>query len=238
MKFYKETQTFLNTVFKENLVTDGIEGRLTIEAKQRAINKLFFICDAKKWDRLEFIKGLTAIRVGDTYTNEFTDWAICFNNTGTDFYAIPCSTKPGTVAVIKKGVENIMGKVGVAVLTEGQHKRIWSRQGAWWSGLPFYYQIAPVKIFRDNIVDTKIDRHQIQEGMFGINAHSWKNGSWLWNITTVSYWTNLPRKIGVSLSEGCIVAQAMYWIPYEQDTTKKNTDGIISCTIINTLYDF
>jgi hypothetical protein len=151
-------------------------------------------------------------------------------------YAIPASTKPGTVAVWKKGLEWIMGKQGVAVLSEGQHLKMWSRQGAWWSGLKFWWQRKEVDvvIFRDRIVDNKIDREQTHKGQFGINGHSWKG----WIGLVVSYWKDVVRKIGVSLSEGCIVAQEQYWIWYEEDIAKKNPDGLITCNLINVLTDF
>ncbi len=236
MKFHKETQACLNVVFGERLVVDGIVGEKTLSAKRRAIDKLLSLCIKKGWDRTEFINGVIAVRVDDNYTNTFSDYLIYLKPDLTDMYAIPASTKPGTVAVWKKGLEWIMGKQGVAVLKEGQIKKMWSKQGAWWSGLDFYWQRkeVDVEIYRDNIVDNKIDRHQIHKGQFGINGHSWKG----WLSAIVSYWKDAIRKIGVSLSEGCIVAQASYWVEYEKDTTLKNKDKLISCNLLNLLYDF
>lgn len=52
------------------------------------------------------------------------------------------------------------------------------------------YQVKPVTVFRDGIINGRIDRVGEQIGLFGINQHSWRG---------------FAGELLGNLSEGCVV---------------------------------
>lgn len=227
----KLNQTALNAILIGKITplkVDGSFGALTFAAEELFLEQLKQIYDDK--DYYPCLDGLHAVRMDDTYTNTFSDWFFCYDTTANNqIKFFPASTKPGTVAVWKKAFEWIMGKQGVAVLKEAQILNFWTIQGAWWSGLPFLWQVINCIIYRDNNTDGFISRVVEHFGNFGINGHSWKG----WTALFVSYWKDAIRKIGVALSEGCQVTPEQYWLIIIAILQLNNPDNKVHYTLIH-----
>jgi hypothetical protein len=190
------TQQFLNEFTKSSLTVDGVVGAYTTQAmvnfRQRVKNTF-----TKLGYSLSNV-NLVAIRTSNAYTDRFTDWLVLV--TDTYVYAMPASTKPGVASVYKNINLWVNGKNGVAVLKPGQYVDAYTLQTAWWSGLPFLYQITgEVTIYRDNNTDGVIDTAVEQTGYFGINIHSWS-----------TYLGDFVSEVVGNLSEGCVVTKGIY----------------------------
>lgn len=209
-KLNKWTQEGLNAILGTNLIADGIMGIKT----QEAIKTLKTILLSSYFKNKYAVTGrydFGAIRMDDKYTNQFTDWGFIWMDA--NIVLFPLSTKPGWSYVLNK--DYVDGKEGCAVLAEGQHNHIWELQDTGWTGKPFLKQIkGQVEIFRDNDLDTDIDRTIKKVGYFGINFHSWKNflGVYVKN-----------------LSAGCQVVRVEVFdeiFPYLQAMNKQYPTGI------------
>jgi hypothetical protein len=81
-------------------------------------------------------------------------------------------------------MQNTMNKLGTACVVPGQYRGAW--QIGDHHGKPALVQIKPVKTYRDNNKDGKLDLNEasITEGIYGINLH--RAGA---NSTNVDKWS-------------------------------------------------
>lgn len=194
----RETQVFLNYYLKGEitpLVVDGIIGRMSNAAIKLAINKLVNLFQQKqyRWNTTNLI----AIRTNDIFTNSATDWFILVE--GNSLIAVPCTTKAGRFWVYNPITTG--GITGTANLVENQYRDTYrfvtsSNWRTLWLQTPYFHQIRPVTVYRDNTRDNKLDRIQEHTGLFGINIHT---GGW---NSIIDKW-----------SAGCIVIPRKYWLP-------------------------
>lgn len=122
--------------------------------------------------------NLLGIRKDNFFDNRFSDRLIIFwKNEKNDWEKkeFEWTTMPGTLG--RGGVFNpktVEGMTGVAVLVEGQYLDTWKFYNTYygWLGYPFFQQVKPLKIKRDNTKDaiSEYDTPQ-QEGLYGINIH-------------------------------------------------------------------
>lgn len=190
----KETQQFLNYYNNSNLVLDGIIGTRSIAESKKAINKLKETFKEKSytWTNINLI----AIRTDDVFTNSTTDWFLIVKETG--LIAVPCTTKAGNYWIYNPITTG--GITGTANLVENQYKDTYqfitsSNWRSLWLQTPYFQQIKPVTVYRDNTRDSKLDRIQEHTGLFGINIHT-------------GGWNNIVDK----WSAGCIVIPRKYWL--------------------------
>jgi hypothetical protein len=135
-----------------------------------------------------------AVRTNDTYTDKFDDLLFVRCKDG-KLVAVPCSTKAGRYYAHKP-----LHAAGTAVIAEGVYKNshICVNTGRF-GGLHMELQQlgAPVRYYRDNNKDDKIDRTNPASGFVGLNVH-------------------LAKSANVGLySAGCIVVPLEYWIELE-----------------------
>jgi hypothetical protein len=123
-------------------------------------------------------------RTNDVFTDNFTD-KLHVAHSG-KIFTIPWTTKPGSYYVknpvtaygtnITTGAwENIQG---CATLREGQYRNVWQFVDNYWQWLsyPYFSQVAPVVVYRDNDRNNTMDRNAVQHvGVFGINGHRMSN---------------------------------------------------------------
>ena len=110
--------------------------------------------------------NIIGVRSSNDIANSFDDWIYLIQEGGEEVKIYPVTTDPG-----KYWLENPMNVEGTAILVPGQY------EGAYTIGLhrgkyEALRQSRPVKVWRDNTKDTKLDKEgKIYEGMFGINIH-------------------------------------------------------------------
>lgn len=201
-------QQALNALNTKQVKVDGIYGTKETQPTEKEMIlrlKNYFKNKGWRWNKLNTI----GIRIDDVYTNLFTDYLFLVSDSRIEVF--PFSTKPGIQAVYKNAKATILGKQGVLCLKEDEnYEDIYKLQGAWWSGLEFWWQCkGGMKGYRDNDYDTVIDKHTIhtdtENGQFKANLHSWKG----WFSHVVSYVGYGGQKI--SLSEGCQVMQEQHY---------------------------
>lgn len=212
MKRAKQSQKLLNRLIQSGvdlgpyLLEDGIIGPKTINAFSKLENLL-----APYIKTPPSLKNpvVAAIRMSDDLDNKFSDIMALYalKESGALLSAlVPCSTKPSPVAEYTQRLYTVSGISGVAIMAEGYYHRIWKYSSGGWSGLPHWKQLlGPVTIYRDNMVNKRIDRSSPQQsGFFGINLHSWRG----WASPVIGYWKDIKSGTGVSLSKGCQVVDA------------------------------
>lgn len=114
------------------------------------------------------------VRESDEFTNKLTDTMfVAFRELGIRrCYVAPATTKAGlSPALFNPKV--VAGMKGCAVVVPGQYAGAWEFVDSYvgWLKYPYFQQVAPIKVWRDANGDTKIDKTQMQEGLFGINIH-------------------------------------------------------------------
>lgn len=190
----KETQQFLNYYNNANLVIDGIIGTKSIAEMKKAISTLKGIYKEKTYTWTNM--NLLAIRTNSVFNNVTSDWFLIVKDSG--LIAVPCSTKAGNFWVYNPITTG--GITGTATLKEGQYKDTYQfiSSSNWrnlWLQTPYFHQIKPVTVYRDNTRDNKVDKIQEHTGLFGINIHT-------------AGWNNLVNR----WSAGCIVIPRQYWL--------------------------
>jgi hypothetical protein len=171
------------------LIIDGRIGILSRGLMKRAVQKL-----RDEFEVLGYIWGsnnFIGVRMNTIFTDLFDDFfVLIINDEIVD--VVPCSTKAGVLGMRTNSNYWYNGLQGVAILKEGQYIDTWQFVKGGWSGLPYWQQVLPVTIYRDNNNDFNVDYIQEQVGLFGINIHSWIG----YNFNRVT-----------NLSTGCQVAQ-------------------------------
>jgi len=154
------------------------------------------------------------IRESDEFTNAFTDtFFIAYREMAIKrCYTAPATTKAGiSKALLTPKV--IAGMKGVAVVVPGQYSGAWQFVDSYtgWLKYPYFQQIKPIDIWRDPNGDTKIDKDQKQNGIFGINIHRMSNVGFMGGI--LANW-----------SEGCMGSsepELKKSLPIIRDSVKK-----------------
>lgn len=116
----------------------------------------------------EYDLNLIGIRTHDGTANTFNDWFTVSHLRASGvwaFYAFQCTTDPGLFW--RKSPENVNG---VAIVVPGQYRGLWTK-GKHQGKYDALVQVAPIKVYRDNNKDGKLDKGKIDEGLFGINCH-------------------------------------------------------------------
>lgn len=179
MSLNKVTQESLNKL-GYNLTPDGDLG----PKSKAAITD--FVTELKtSFTKLNYswpTKGFIGIRFDDVLTDTFDDIMVLVDNQ--DTFLFPCSTTLGHYYIFEKW----MDPLGSAILKEGQYKQShkFVTSANWktlWLQMPYFQQVQPVKIYRDNKKDTNLDRLQEKEGLFGINIHRGWGGQKNWNVS-------------------------------------------------------
>lgn len=150
----------------------------------RTYNELKSVIENKGYRFFNDSINLIGERTSDVFTNQFTDY-LHIANKGT-VETISWTTKAGTYYVenpltawgtnIKTlQYENIQG---VAVLKEGQYLQAYQFIDSYfgWLQYPYFQQVKDVLVYRDNDLDTHINRNSpIHFGNFGVNLHRMSN---------------------------------------------------------------
>lgn len=170
---------------------DGVIGPKTLEATQDYISR-----EINKRNWKQTIKGFVFIRLDQNLTNTFDDICVRYNNGKID-NIVPCTTTAGNYYIYNPLTSG--GITGTAIAKEQQvldsHKFVSSPNWkSLWLGAPYFQQVKPITIYRDSNKDTKIDKINIQTGLFGINFHRGGLGS------IIDRW-----------SAGCQVTPDVYW---------------------------
>lgn len=189
--------------------------------------------------------NLIGERTSDKFTNEFSDKLhIAYydqNQNKNMVLTIPQTTKAGTLGeggvykpLTAGGLNVSTGQQeyikGVAVLKEGQYQKTYQFIDSYVSQLyyPYFYQVAPVDVYRDNIINDYIDRNSpVHRGLFGINLHRMTNNSI--NSKQINYDT-------VSQSQGCQGATEPEFkkiLPIIREDVKR-FGNLFTYTLINT----
>lgn len=151
------------------------------------------------------IVGIRNSSTGKVVTNKFDDWiTVSYKIGGTWMYHIwPFTTDPGLTHTVKK----LFNPAGVSRMVPGQYR------GAYILGMhknqysALVQRGAPVKVYRDDNMDTTFDEKKISEGYFGINIHrssttgitqlvnDWSAGCQVFqNINDYNQFMNICRK--------------------------------------------
>lgn len=185
----------------------------------RSYEELRAACKAKGYSFFEKSLNLIGERTDDTFDNKFSDFlhvAYTDANGSKGVLTIPWTTLAGTLGkggvfkpVTAAGLNVATGAwesvTGVAVLCEGQYSRTYEFKDSYvgWLKYPYLQQVAPVRVYRDNTINSVIDRKSsvVHEGLFGINIHRMSNNG------VVSAWVNYAESAaapnGVTWSQGC-----------------------------------
>lgn len=187
----KALQLFCNQ-YLEPITPLDIDGKIGVLSRgmmKKVVEKIKdeYITKGYTWFPFNFI----GVRMNNNFTDLFDDFfLLIFNDEIIE--CVPCSTKAGILGMRTNTSFWYRGLQGVAILKEGQYINTWQYIKGGWSGLPYWQQILPVTIYRDNDGDLNLDNMQEQVGLFGINIHSWIG----YNFAKVT-----------NLSTGCQVAQ-------------------------------
>lgn len=117
----KLTQQSLNKMFPKlfKLAVDGLYGEKTGEALEEFDSMLEEVFFDKRYEPRRGV-NLIAVRMSERFTNRFTDFYIVWNTERVSTLRVyPCSTKSGLPRVLNP--RWVLGKLGVAVLKEGQY---------------------------------------------------------------------------------------------------------------------
>lgn len=113
--------------------------------------------------------NIIGVRSNNEIANSFDDWLylIYRDDSGEmKIYEYPITTDPGAY-----WLKNPMNVDGTAILVPGQYKGshcLGLHQGRYQA----LKQKAPIKVWRDNTKDTKLDKEgRVYEGIYGINIH-------------------------------------------------------------------
>lgn len=133
--------------------------------------------ESKSWDL-----NIIGVRKKDGTPNKFDDkiFVVAKNDAGAlQLWGWTATTDPGLY-----WMQNTMNKLGAACVVPGQYRGAW--QIGDHHGKPALVQIKPVKTYRDNNKDGKLDLNEssITEGIYGINLH--RAGA---NSTNVDKWS-------------------------------------------------
>lgn len=141
--------------------------------------------------------NIVAVRTNDTFSDSFDDLLILRNKQG-KIVIVPCSTKAG-----RYYVENPLLVDGTAVIAEGTYTKSHIAEYTYRFGGKRHIELkqygAPIRYYRDNNKDDKIDRTNLTAGFVGLNIHVAKSSN-------VGRW-----------SAGCIVVPEDYWQELEQE---------------------
>jgi hypothetical protein len=140
-------------------------------------SKGFATFESKAWDL-----NIIGVRKKDGTPNKFDDkiFVVCKDDTGAlKLWGWTATTDPGLY-----WMQNTMNKLGTACVVPGQYRGAW--QIGDHHGKAALVQIKPVKTYRDNNKDGKLDLNEstITEGLYGINLH--RAGA---NSTNVDKWS-------------------------------------------------
>ena len=197
-------QKCCNAIVNSNLVEDGVYGSNTQSASNKLRDLINLWYNKKGLGNLPLFEPI-GVRMDDKLTDKFTDFLIMATSP-TELFAMPISTKPASYLETERKV---------AILKENRYVNTWQFQNTGWTKLPFFQQVKPVEVYRDNFVDLNITRTApTEKGLFGINLHSWLN--WLQNIV---WYKSASRN--VALSEGCQVAMADDWQLFIEQIKRK-----------------
>jgi hypothetical protein len=169
----------------------GFFNKVTVDAVIAAYKKMGYpLCE-----KGEYNLNIFGIRnEDDRDSNNFNDViGVLYKKAGNWVLKVyDATTDPGL-----SGRLNPMNVNGVAVLVPGYYKGCW-KVGLHQGKYQALKQYKPVKVYRDNNKDTKLnlDPKTIEEGMFGINIH---------RATAVE---GLTSKIVNGFSHGCQVVAA------------------------------
>ena len=210
-------QKACNLILNSGLDEDGLIGNLTIAAEQKLIDKLHSVYTFKYGIKAPLFEPI-GIRIDDKLTDKFTDILLLLVGEHS-LFTIPISTKPASYLESERKV---------AILKENRYVNTWQLQHTGWTKLPFFQQVKPVVVYRDNFKDLSITRSSpTEQGNFGINLHSWLG--WLQNII---WYKSASRN--VALSEGCQVAMANDWNDFISQIKRKYMIGdVITYTLIH-----
>lgn len=156
--------------------------------------------------------NLIGERTSDNFTNKFTDYLhVAYHDykcNQKQVVTIPQTTVAGTLGnggalnpITTGGINVATGQQevvkGVAILKEGQYSKTYQFIDSYvgWLYYPYFYQAAPVDVYRDGVINYTIDRDSpIHRGLFGINLHRMSNNG------VVSQYLNFEN---VTQSQGC-----------------------------------
>lgn len=171
------------------------------------------------FDNGNYNLNIIYIRTNQDFTDKYTDklYIAYRKNMSEMVYEAPCSTKAGSHYV--KNPLTYLGIKGTAVLIPNQYKSTWQFiDNNSLLGTPYLKQIKNVKVWRDGIIDSDIDKQNIQEGNFGINLHT------AGDIKGIVY----------NWSAGCLVTPKVYWLEI-LDLLRKSENlygNVFSATLI------
>lgn len=207
--------------------------------------KLREIIKGKGYNFFDNSVNLIGERTNDDFTNTFTDFLHVayhdYKQNQKRVLTIPQTTKAGTkgnggaLNPISTGGLNIKTNQweyikGVAVLKEGQYPKTYQFMDSYvgWLYYPYFYQAAPVDVYRDGIINYTIDRDSpIHRGLFGINIHRMSNNGVV---------TQQLNSESVTQSQGCqgaIEPEFKKILPIIREDVKK-FGNIFTYTLINT----
>lgn len=193
---------------RPGIKADGIQGPVTKKFQGLLQARLRSIFEKKKYDFDEKF-NLIGVRMSDSYSNYFFDVGIITGMKSEDLICFPMSTMPGWGRV--KSPPTVDGITGVAVLKEGQYKKLYRFINTWngWTGAPFLFQVAPVEVYRDSNKDLFLNRNSVvttdkgrlkaKGSYYQINYHTWLNW-WSRQVSVLLYGQKYSN-----LSEGCQV---------------------------------
>lgn len=144
---------------------DGIVGPKTIGILQSYIkDRLMDV------DYVIPTKGFVWLRTDTILTDTYDDFVVRMQNGVIDKIS-PATTTPGNF-----WIKNFTNKDGVAVAKPqqilGSHKFVTAK--SWtnlWLKAPYFQQVKPIEIYRDNDKDLNINTTKVYKGLFGINFH-------------------------------------------------------------------
>lgn len=187
---------------------------------QFALERIQEVLDIKGYqffdDGKPFTVNIIGVRSEQLIANSFDDWLYLIykdENGAAQIHEFPITTDPGTY-----WLQHPMNVNGTAIVVPGQYINIYEvglHQGKYEA----LKQKRPIKIWRDNTKDNKIDQGgTIYEGVFGINIHrsNAKTAS-----TVVEKW-----------SAGCQVFKKASDFNFFMEICKKSTHKQYSYTLL------
>jgi len=161
---------FQNLVLKSGIAVtvDGVIGPQSLSCAKEFVAKALSVNN--------FIlpqKGLVWLRTDEVLSNMFDDFVVRFNKGVADMVC-SCTTTAGDYYVNNPVTSG--GITGTAIASEQQvlssHKFVsgpdWKKL---WLNAPYFQQIRPISIYRDNDKDRIITKILSKIGLFGINFH-------------------------------------------------------------------
>lgn len=171
------------------------------------IEQLREVCKKKGYaffERGDYNLNLIGVRENDAFENTFSDTLYCaYKEKGVwKLITIKWTTLAGTLGIGGEknpltGAQTGTGVDGVAVILEGQYRRVYRFIDTYngWLWYPYFDQIANMKYLRDNDKDGLISRKgKVYEGNYKTNMHRMSNNGVESN--QVNFWN-------VGWSQGC-----------------------------------